>query len=179
MNYSLNLIQNEFCDLQQNPIASLGIVVGMPDPNNPYLWQCTMLGPLDTSFAGGLFYLKIIFPIDYPSKAPEVLFVTPIYHVNVNHIKQPTCPLGHICISTLNFWNPDTRVREILTNIFALFYMGNPQSPYGIDRQSEMLNTPQIFEQKIKYFTNKYANPNLGFKEYSFWDFTYPGNKNL
>ena len=177
MNYSLNLIQNEFCDLQQNPIASLGIVVGMPDPNNPYLWQCTMLGPTDTSFAGGLFYLKIIFPIDYPTKAPEVLFVTPIYHVNVNHLKQSTCPLGHICISTLNFWNPDTRVREILTNIFALFYMGNPQSPYGIDRQSEMLNTPQIFEQKIKYFTNKYANPNLGYKEYDYWDFTYPSQK--
>ena len=177
MNYSLNLIQNEFCDLQQNPIASLGIVVGMPDSNNPYLWQCTMLGPTDTSFAGGLFYLKIIFPIDYPTKAPEVLFVTPIYHVNVNHIKQPTCPLGHICISTLNFWNPDTRIREILTNIFALFYMGNPQSPYGTDRQSEMLNTPQIFEQKIKYFTNKYANPNLGYREYDYWDFTYPSQK--
>ena len=177
MNYSLNLIQNEFYDLQQNPIASLGIVVGMPDPNNPYLWQCTMLGPTDTSFAGGLFYLKIIFPIDYPTKAPEVLFVTPIYHVNVNHIKQPTCPLGHICISTLNFWNPDTRIREILTNIFALFYMGNPQSPYGTDRQSEMMNTPQIFEQKIKYFTNKYANPNLGYKEYDYWDFTYPSQK--
>ena len=177
MNYSLNLIQNEFFDLQQNPIASLGIVVGMPDSNNPYLWQCTMLGPTDTSFAGGLFYLKIIFPIDYPTKAPEVLFVTPIYHVNVNHIKQPTCPLGHICISTLNFWNPDTRIREILTNIFALFYMGNPQSPYGTDRQSEMLNTPQIFEQKIKYFTNKYANPNLGYKEYDYWDFTYPSQK--
>ena len=177
MNYSLNLIQNEFCDLQQNPIASLGIVVGMPDPNNPYLWQCTMLGPTDTSFAGGLFYLKIIFPLDYPQKAPEVLFVTPIYHVNVNHIKQQTCPLGHICISTLNFWNPDTRIREILTNIFALFYMGNPQSPYGTDRQSEMLNTPQIFEQKIKYFTNKYANPNLGYKEYDYWDFTYPSQK--
>ena len=177
MNYSLNLIQNEFCDLQQNPIASLGIVVGMPDPNNPYFWQCTMLGPLDTSFAGGLFYLKIIFPIDYPQKAPEVLFVTPIYHVNVNHIKQQTCPLGHICISTLNFWNPDTKIREILTNIFALFYMGNPQSPYGTDRQSEMLNTPQIFEQKIKYFTNKYANPNLGYREYDYWDFTYPSQK--
>ena len=177
MNYSLNLIQNEFYDLQQNPIASLGIVVGMPDSNNPYLWQCTMLGPTDTSFAGGLFYLKIIFPLDYPQKAPEVLFVTPIYHVNVNHIKQPTCPLGHICISTLNFWNPDTKIREILTNIFALFYMGNPQSPYGTDRQSEMLNTPQIFEQKIKYFTNKYANPNLGYREYDYWDFTYPSQK--
>ena len=133
-----------------------------------------MMGQTDTSFSGGLFYLKIQFPMDYPTHAPEVLFVTPIYHVNVNHIKQPTCPLGHICISTLNFWNPQYRIREVLTNIFALFYMGNPQSPYGIDRQSEMLNNSQLFEKKIRYFTNKYANPNLGYREYDFWDFTYP-----
>ena len=175
MNYnSFQLIKNEFDDLQMNPIASIGVVVGLPNPNDYYTWRCTMMGPTDTSFAGGLFYLKIKFPMDYPSHAPEVLFVTPIYHVNVNHIKQPTCPLGHICISTLNFWNPEYRIREVLTNIFALFYMGNPQSPYGIDRQSEMLNSPQLFEKKIKYFTNKYANPNLGYREYDFWEFTYP-----
>ena len=171
---ALNLINQEFQDLQQNPIASIGVVVGMPDPNNPYEWRCTMMGPSDTSFRGGLFYLKILFPKDYPNSAPEVLFVTPIYHVNVNHINQPKCPLGHICISTLNIWNREYRVREILTNIFALFYMGNPDSPYGRERQAEMKNSPQLFEEKIRYFTNKYANPNIGYKEYKTWDFTYP-----
>ena len=177
MNYNtLSLINQEFNDLQMNPIASIGVVVGMPDPNNPYEWRCTMMGPTDTSFGGGLFYLKINFPPDYPNSAPEVRFITPIYHVNVNHIKQDKCPLGHICISTLNFWNREYKIREVLTNIFALFYMGNPLSPYGRDKQSEMMNNPNLFEQKIKYFTNKYANPNLGYKEYTSWDFTYPGN---
>ncbi len=173
---TLNLIKQEFQDLQMNPIASLGVVVGMPDENNPYLWQCTMIGPTDTSFAGGLFYLKIIFPTNYPNSAPEVLFVTPIYHINVNHINQPNCPLGHICLSTLNFWNPNCKIREVLTNIFALFYLGNADSPFGRERQFEMKNNQQLFEKKIKYFTNKYANPNLGYIEYNNWDFTYPGN---
>ena len=173
MNQSVALINNEFNDLAQNPIAAIGVCVGKPDQNNPYEWRCTMIGPSDTSFGGGLFYLRIKFPTNYPYSAPEVLFITPIYHVNVNHINQPGCPLGHICLSTLNFWNPEYRMREVLTNIFALFYLGNPDSPFGIDRQNEMRNTPDLFERKIKYFTKKYADPNIGYKEYSNWDFTY------
>ena len=174
-NNALNLITYEFKDLQQNPIAAIGVCVGMPNPNNPFEWRCTMIGPNDTSFAGGLFYLKIKFPPDYPQKAPEVLFVTPIYHVNVNHINQMGCPLGHICLSTLNFWNSDYRMREVLTNIFALFYLGNPQSPYGLDRQAEMMNNQDLYERKVRFFTQKYAAPQLGYKEYNSWDFTYNG----
>ena len=173
LNRTLNQICEEYKDLMQNPIAGIGVCVGMPEPNNPYLWRCTMIGPSDSSFAGGLFYLKIQFPKDYPQSAPEVLFVTPIYHINVNHIAQQGCPLGHICLSTLNYWNPEYRMREVLTNIFALFYLGNPESPFGIDRQTEMQKTPDLFEEKVKYFTQKYASPQLGYKEYDHWDFTY------
>ena len=175
--FTLTLINNEFQDLQKNPIASIGVVVGMPNPNNPFEWRCTMMGPSDTPFKGGLFYLRILFPQNYPQSAPEVQFITPIYHVNVNHIPQQTEHLGHICISTLNFWNPEYRIREVLMNIFALFYKGNPDSPYGRERQIEMKNNPRLFDAKIRYFTNKYANPSLGYKEYTSWDFTYPQNQ--
>ena len=167
------LIWREFNDLKNNPIASIGVCVGMPDQNNPFEWRCTMIGPNDTSFAGGLFYLKIKFPPEYPDKGPEVLFVTPIYHVNVNHINQPGCPLGHICLSTLNFWNSNYSMREVLTNIFALFYLGNPDSPFGINRAQELVNNQALFEKKVKFFTEKYAAPQLGYKEYPSWDFTY------
>ena len=173
-NNTLQIIYNEYNDLRNNPIASIGTSICMPDPNNPYEWRCTMIGPTDTSFAGGLFYLKILFPPNYPQTGPDIRFITPIYHVNVNHIKQPNCPLGHICLSTLNFWRPDYTIREALTNIFALFYMGNADSPYGVNRQIEMKNNPALFEKKVKYFTNKYANINLGYKEYDYWDFSYP-----
>ena len=118
-------------------------------------------------------YLKIEFPSDYPQTAPEITFVTPIYHVNVNHNKQSGCPLGHICISTLYFWNPQNRIRDILISIFALFYMGNPESPYGLDRQDEMMNNHDLYEKKIKYFTKKYADLKNKYKEYDNWDFSY------
>ena len=132
-----------------------------------------MIGPGDTSFAGGLFYLKIEFPKNYPYSGPEVRFVTPIYHVNVNHIAQPGCPLGHICLSTLNFWNQEYRMRVVLTNIFALFYLGNAESPYGIDRQSEMLHTPDLFEKKI--FPEIFSRKIFGFTEILLsWVFSLP-----
>ena len=166
-------ILEEFKDISRNPISNCGVTVGLMNENDPTRWRVSLLGPKDTSYRGGLFYLSIQFPPDYPNKPPEVCFLTPIYHVNVNHINYPECPLGHICLSTLNFWNPEYRMREVLTNIFALFYLGNPESPYGVDRQDEMLHHQDLFERKVKYFTKKYAAPQLGYKEYNSWDFTY------
>ncbi len=62
-----------------------------------------------------------------------------------------------------------------IIDIFALFYLGNPESPFGIDRADEMRNNRELFEKKVKYFTKKYANISIGYKEYDKnWDFSYP-----
>ena len=42
---TLTLINQEFQDLQMNPITSIGSTASMPDPNNPYEWICSMMGP--------------------------------------------------------------------------------------------------------------------------------------
>ena len=53
--------------------------------------------------------------------------------------------------------------------------MANPDSPYAFDRADELRNNKQIYEEKIKYFTRKYARPDIANKEYNeSWDFTYP-----
>ena len=103
--------------------------------------------------------------------------MTPIYHVNVNP-KAPTFPgadsLGHISISTLNWWKPEYTMREVLTNIIALFYLGNPESPYELYMADEFRNNRALFDEKIKIFTKKYADPNMGFEIYPCdkdWDF--------
>jgi len=148
--------------------------------NNDYReWKVSILGAKDTSYRGGMFFFSIKFPDNYPEKAPEICFLTPIYHINVNP-KAPKFegdgvePLGHICISTLNWWKPEYRMREVLTNIFALFYMANPDSPYGLDRANEFSQNRAIYEEKIKFFTKKYAHPTLSNKVYprdEDWDF--------
>ena len=174
---SLIAIKNEYKDLKDNPLTNFGVSLNIPNPNDISHWICTLIGPQDTPYAGGLFYLDILFPKDYPKQQPEVKFVTPIYHINVNHINQPGCPLGHVCISTLNWWKPTNKIREVLSDIFALFYMGNPKSPYGLDRQTEMMNNLPLYENKIRYFTKKYANMENDYQVYKNWDFSYnPGN---
>ena len=65
-------------------------------------------------------------------------------------------------------------MREVLTNIFALFYLSNPDSPYGLDRAQEIRENPALYEEKIKLFTKKYANPAKALKieENADWDFS-------
>ena len=178
MDSPLERISREFKDINRNPIANCGVTVGLFNGDDIRNWRVSLLGPKDTSYKGGLFFLSISFPNDYPTKAPEVCFITPIYHVNVNP-KAPTFAgaesLGHVCISTLNWWKPEYTMREVLTNIFALFYLGNPESPYGLDRADEFRNNRALYEEKIKTFTKKYANPMIGFKMYDQnknWDFS-------
>ena len=177
---AIKRVTKEFEDLKENPILNIGAQVGLPDQNNVMEWKCTMLGPQDTPFGGGLFYLKIKFPDNYPQKPPEVSFLTPIYHINVNPRKQNASQggesLGHVCISTLNWWNPKkSTIKEVLHDIFALFYMSNPKSPYGIERAYEFQKNRKLYDDKCRYFTQKYAAINIDQLTYTNdWDFSYP-----
>ena len=173
---ALMQIKKEYDDICSNPIANIGASVGIVN-DNMFEWQATIIGPADTPYKNGLFLIRIEFPDEYPQKGPEAHFITPIYHLNVNpHAPQSSRSqaLGHVCISTLNHWKPTCTMREVLTNIFALFYLANPESPYGMDRAKEMKENKKRYDEKVKFFTKKYANPKKAMKTYDKdWDFTY------
>ena len=177
---AMKQIKSEYENLNRSPNQNIGVTVGLPDQDNIFDWRATLTGPKDSSYKGGVFILTIHFPDNYPQKAPEVCFRTPIYHVNVNPNKSTMNgaePLGHVCISTLNWWKPEYKMAEVLTNIFGLFYMANPQSPYGLERATELQNNRALHEKKIKFFTKKYANPAYCSIEQKYddsWDFSYP-----
>ena len=173
---AMKRIKEELREINKNPIANIGVTVRLVNDDNVFEWRCTLMGPKDTSYRNGIFFLNIKFPDNYPKSAPEVAFKTPIYHINVNPNKldmKGAEALGHVCISTLNWWNPECTVKQILTDIFALFYMANPDSPYGMDRANEFRFNKALHEEKIKKFTKKYANPIAANKEYTeSWDFS-------
>ena len=175
---AMKRIKEEYTELNNNPNANIGASVGLPDEDNIFEWQCSLMGPKDTSYNGGVFFLSIKFPEEYPKKAPEVVFKTPIYHINVNPRKSEgkgAEPLGHVCISTLNWWKPESRIKQVLSDIFALFYMANPDSPYGLERADEFRFNKTLHEEKIRYFTAKYAKPQIANRQYDeSWDFSYP-----
>lgn len=54
----------------------------------------------DSPYSGGVFFLSITFPTDYPFKPPKVSFSTKIYHPNIN-------ANGSICLDILrDQWSP-------------------------------------------------------------------------
>ena len=179
--YAQEQIKREYREITLNPAAAIGFSVGLPDENNLFEWRCTLMGPQDSPYKGGLFYLKVLFPYDYPQTKPEVRFITPIYHVNVNSTQnygEQIDPLGHVCISTINNWKSTFTMKQVFADIFALFYLGNPKSPFSMDMKKEMEENKALYDKKAQYFTKKYAAIGKPFKVYTSWDFTYnPDNK--
>ena len=173
---TMKAIKSEYDDLVKNPNLNIGVTIGLVDESNIFEWKASLRGPNDSSYKGGFFQLIIKFPDDYPAHAPEVVFKTPIYHVNVNPNKsnlEGAEPLGHVCISTLNWWKPVYKMKEVLANIFGLFYMANPDSPYGLDRANEYRFNRNLYEEKVRHFTKKYANPKSPQRDYNeSWDFS-------
>ena len=65
------------------------------------------MGPPDSPYQGGVFFLTIHFPTDYPFKPPKVAFTTRIYHPNINSN-------GSICLDILRSqWSPALTISKV------------------------------------------------------------------
>ena len=152
---AMKYLKTEFDALQRDPILSLGCTVGLNIINGKkdiFHWKLSLLGPSDTPYAGGMFFLTVDFPENYPVGKPEVRFTNQIYHLNVNNRN------GHICISTLNEWKARTPMVDVISAIFALFYDQNPESPYSGQMAREYQTNRAEFNRKAKEWTKKYAS---------------------
>ena len=103
---AMKIITKEYKRLMANPLVNIGITVGLFNEDNIFEWICKIMGPRDSCYRGGLFFLKITFPFDYPNSKPEIIFLTPIYHLNVRYGD----PLGLIDINILNNWKPGNSI---------------------------------------------------------------------
>ena len=92
-------------------------------PDLKSCFQATILGPTDSPFEGGVFFLNIHFPTDYPFKPPKFAFTTRIYHPNINSN-------GAICLDILRSqWSPALTVAKVLLSICSLLCDPNPDDP--------------------------------------------------
>ena len=73
--------------------------------------QATIMGPGDSPYSGGVFFVMIHFPPDYPFKPPKVQFQTKVYHPNVNS-------QGSICLDILKEqWSPALTISKVRPNL--------------------------------------------------------------
>ena len=145
-------LKEQYYEILNDPILSLGVTVGLRTEGDLFHWNISLLGPQDTPYGGGLFFLTADFPSNFPNSRPEVRFTNKMYHLNVSPDN------GHICINTLNNWKKETRMTTVISDIFALFYAQNPDSPYDGVMANEYRNNRPEFDRKAREWTQKYAS---------------------
>ena len=171
---SLEILRREFEELKHNPMNEFGYRIELFDQNDFYKWKITSLGPKDTPYADGIFFIKVEFPKDYPHRAPRINFLTRFYHPNVHFVD------GYVCVNFLNYdWNKSTNVREILTKLYSIYYLLNPDNPYSEEPIYFYRKDRELYYLKVRFFTNKYAKIDSfeDFQSFYKWKLSLPSSK--
>ena len=109
------------------------------------------MGPKESPYEGGVFFLTIAFPSDYPFKPPKCHFTTKIYHCNI-------ASNGSICLDILkDQWSPALTISKVLLSISSLLTDPNPNDPF-VPEITQLFKTDRAkHDQSAKEWTNKYA----------------------
>jgi ubiquitin-conjugating enzyme E2 D/E len=109
------------------------------------------MGPEDSPYQGGVFFLSISFPTDYPFKPPKVTFTTRIYHPNINSN-------GSICLDILkDQWSPALTISKVLLSISSLLTDANPDDPLVPEIANIYKTDRNKFNNNAADWTKKYA----------------------
>ncbi|KAM6977798.1 ubiquitin-conjugating enzyme E2 T [Aplochiton taeniatus] len=126
--------------------------------------QAQIVGGVGTPFEGGLFSLEVKVPERYPFEPPQMRFLTPIYHPNIDNA-------GRICHDALKLppkgaWRPSLNIPTVLTSIQLLMAEPNPDDPLMADISAEYKHNKQAYLKKARKWTEKHAiQKNLGLVE--------------
>jgi len=116
------------------------------------IWEIILTGEKRTPYYKVSWLLYIEFTEEYPASPPNVRFVTPIYHCNINND-------GKICheILTESGWKPQYVVKDILAKIAEL--LRNPNTANVLDsvKGSLFVDDKKAYEEEVKSWNTKYG----------------------
>lgn len=141
-------LQKELGDITKSPPTNCS---AGPHGDNINHWHATIIGPEGTPYAGGTFTLDIKFTNEYPFKAPQIKFITKVFHPNIDKS-------GSICLDILkNQWSPALTMDKVLLSICSLLTDPNPDDPLDSGAANMYKNDRASFDQKAREMTQEYA----------------------
>ena len=129
-----------------------GITAGPDDNDNMLLWSASIAGPPGSPYAGGIFFLEIKVPDNYPAKPPLIRFKTPVYHPNISSVD------GSVFVDVLgDMWCPALTLPTILVSVQSLLTDPNPKDPCEWDIGREYVDDRERFARTAEEWTVAYA----------------------
>jgi ubiquitin-conjugating enzyme E2 D/E len=145
---ALKRIQKELQEISRDPPGNCS---AGPEGQDLFHWTGTILGPPDTPYETGVFFVDITFPPDYPFKPPHIIFKTRVYHPNIS-------PKGAICLDILkDKWAPALTISKVLLSICSLLNDANPDDPLVPDIARQFKTDRDAFNRTAREWTQRYA----------------------
>ncbi|XP_066213945.1 ubiquitin-conjugating enzyme E2 D2B-like [Saccopteryx leptura] len=141
-------LTKELLDMSQNPSEHYSVG---PVGDNMLEWQGNIMGPKDSPYDRGVFIIKMIFPWSYPFNPPKIIFITPIYHPNVDRYGAVSMELFW------SGWSSKIIVSQILQSVRSLLGQPSIEDVSNLEIGSLYLEDRAKFHSKARELTEKYA----------------------